>query len=461
MAEFPFPITIRGALPDSEAQTVTCVGLLRELGKKRKVFDGLWRDRPVIVKLFTDAVKAKYRMSREWRGLKLLKERDLNSPTPLFYGKTEQHGWVVVTEKIDDALTVREVWDNTTDAAKRRELLCLVSRELARQHTKGVLQKDLHLGNFLLQDNELFAVDVSQMRFLSREVGKRRAVAHLALLASFAPEGDDETVTNVCEAYVRARSWKPAELDMGEVRKKLAAYRKNGIRKALAKCLRTNRRYQRFREGSYCGVAVREFVEEVDIGRLVENIDGLMEAGQILKNGNTCFVSRVSLAGKDVVVKRYNHKGIIHSARHTIKQCRARRSWLHAHRLQMLNIATPRPLAFIESCKGIIVWESYLITEYAKGRKLYDFMRDGKTGENQRSKVTGQVKELLERLGKYRITHGDLKHSNILITGDGPVLTDLDGMKVHRWNWTCKIRHLKDLKRFGEVGDAIYMDKVF
>ncbi len=54
-------------------------------------------------------------------------------------------------------------------------------------------------------------------------------------------------------------------------------------------------------------------------------------------------------------------------------------------------------------------------------------------------------KEGAERLGRYRITHGDLKHTNILITENGPVLTDLDGAKVHKCNWTYKIRRTTDV----------------
>jgi hypothetical protein len=43
---------------------------------------------------------------------------------------------------------------------------------------------------------------------------------------------------------------------------KLAAYKKNGIKKGLKKCLRTNKRHQRINEYSYLGVAARDFFAE-------------------------------------------------------------------------------------------------------------------------------------------------------------------------------------------------------
>jgi serine/threonine protein kinase len=116
----------------------------------------------------------------------------------------------------------------------------------------------------------------------------------------------------------------------------------------------------------------------------------------------------------------------------------------------VLCIATPKPLAYIEQYKGKLIWQSYLVTEYVKGQNFYYFLRNDKTNGQRRSNAIQQVKDLLERIGKYRITHGDLKHTNILVTENGPVLTDLDGMKVHKCNWTHKNWQAKDLERFAK-----------
>ena len=447
MTEFPFTVTIKPVSSSATPQTVTCVGLLRSLGKKRKVWDAIWNRRPVVVKVFTAPIKAKHHMKREWRTLKLLQKRGLDSPSPLFYGKTDESGWAVVAEKIVDALTAIEVWDNTTDITQKRELLYKISRELARQHHKGVFQKDLHLGNFLLQGNKLFALDPAQMCFLSREVSKRPAIAQLALLASTVPDEDTDTIMQLCQEYVKARSWELGRSDMDLFWRELTRSRRNGIERALRKCLRTSKRYQKINEPPYRGVAARDFFEKADFRKFAETIDALMKSGQILKNGNTSFVSRINWAGEEIVVKRYNHKGTIHSLRHTIKKSRARRNWLHAHRLEMLNIATPSPLAYLEKRKTKLVWKSYFLTKYVAGQNLYYFLRDSSVSEKKRSTVTQQLRELLAKLEKYRISHGDLKHSNILVAENGPVLTDLDSMKPYRWNLTYTMSSRKDLEQ--------------
>lgn len=212
--------------------------------------------------------------------------------------------------------------------------------------------------------------------------------------------------------------------------------------------LRTGKKCLRIKTGRYIAVFDGGFCQGTEPLNFIGQIGALMDAGKILKNGNTSYVSRLTWNGRNIVIKRYNHRGFIHSLRHTIKRSRARRGWLHAHRLGMLGIATPGPLAYIEEHKALLVWNSYLVTEYVAGQNLYDFLRDSNITEQQRSQATGRIKQLLDKLGRYRISHGDLKHSNILITDTGPVLTDLDGMKTHKWNWTSKVRRAKDLKRF-------------
>lgn len=219
-------------------------------------------------------------------------------------------------------------------------------------------------------------------------------------------------------------------------------------KQGLEECLQTNEGYVQIDSGRYRAGFDRSFCEEQEALDFIGQIDAQIKEGQILKRGNTSLVSRVMWCGKDIVIKRYNHRGFIHSVRHTIKKSRALQGWLYGHLLGILKVPAPRPQAYVEQRKGLLLWQSYLVTEYVEGQNLYDVLRDDKTGEHERSQVIEQVAELFARLDKYRITHGDLKHTNILIAGRKAVLTDLDGMKVHSFNWAYKIWRAKDVARF-------------
>jgi len=303
------------------------------------------------------------------------------------------------------------------------------------------------LENFLLDGDKVFALDPGQMKFSSRHVTRSKGISQLALLASCLPDSDTGSVSRLCEEYCKARGWRFRKSDQTLLQKQLIVQRKRAVRKGLKKCLRTSKRHLRIKAGKNLAVFDTSFCQGAEPLDFIKQIDPLMDKGQILKNGNTCYVSRLTWNGKDVVVKRYNHKGFIHSLRHTVKKSRAHRGWLHAHRLGMLNIATPNGLAYIEQRRGSLVWKSYLVTEYIRGHKLYDFLRVGNVTQEKHSKVIQQIKELLDKLGKHRISHGDLKQTNILIAEDSPVLTDLDGMKAHKRNWTYQRRRVKDHAR--------------
>jgi len=214
------------------------------------------------------------------------------------------------------------------------------------------------------------------------------------------------------------------------------------------KYLRTSKRHLRIKAGEYIAEIDRDFCAGAEPRDFIEKIDTLMDAGQILKKGDAVYVSHITWNNKNIVVKRYDHKGFIHSLRHTIKKSRACKGWLYAHILGTLKIASPRALAYIEQRKGLLIWQSYLVTEYVEGEKLWHFLRDDNVAEQEKLDEISQVVKLLDKLWKYRITHGDLKHVNILVTENGPVLIDLDGMIVHMWELLYRNKRAKDMERF-------------
>ena len=472
MAQFPFQLLVKRSGSENQPESLLCTALLRAVPGRRAVYDATLNGKNIIVKVFSHKIRAKHHLKKEWCGLNLLDSKGLNVPKTLFYGQTQDGQQVIAMEKITESATILDVLGKTTNESEKLDLLILVCKELARQHDKGVFQKDLHLGNFLLspvrnstgripeaaaekentsngvRGDKVFMLDPSQIRFSHRELNKRKSISQLARLIGYLPTNDTVSVARLCEEYFKVRGWRFGKPDELLLQKQFITHKEKTVGRALKKCLRTSKRYLRVKSGKYLAVFDRSFYKEAELLDFIEQIDVLMSKGQILKDGHTCFVSRVKWDDKDIVIKRYNHKGFIHSLRHTIKGSRAKRGWLYGHRLRMLDIATPKPLVYIEQYSGPLVWKSYLVTEYVRGQKLYDFLRDTNVAEEDRSAAAQKIAELLDKLSKHRITHGDLKHSNILIKNNGPVLTDLDGMKMHKWNWTCNLRLAKDVNRF-------------
>ena len=161
MAECPFQLSIKQTSSGNEEESLLCTALLRVIPGRREVYDALWNNRGVIAKVFSHKISARHHLEKEWQGLKELCRRGLSSPEPLFHGKTEDGRWVVVIEKIADSATVVDLLNETTEKPEKLNLLMGVCRELARQHGQGVLQKDLHLGNYLTAGNKIYVLDPS------------------------------------------------------------------------------------------------------------------------------------------------------------------------------------------------------------------------------------------------------------------------------------------------------------
>lgn len=392
--DLPFELLVRRSGRNKQTERVLCRGYLRQLAGNREVFDASWGERNIIVKVFFKRFVGWYRLKREWDGLTLLRSRGINAPQPLFYGQTSEGKWAIVTERIADSQTLAEVFSKVAGKKERAGLMKRVCTELAGQHESGIVQRDLHLGNFLLDKDRIVVLDPAEMGFSNRPIGRRKSISQLALLTSNLAGADAESIREIWREYFNRRGWQFGESDERLLETKTKAYKRKSLSKGLKKTLRTSKRFLRIRNFSlpprhkdtkffsFCfaflrafasswfhstlAVFDRAFLGQTEPASFIERIDELTERGEILKRDNTVCISRLTYNGKDIVVKRYNHKGIIQSLYQTIRGSRAKRSWLNCHRERMLDMAEAKLLAYIERRKSGLIWESYLVTEYVE-----------------------------------------------------------------------------------------------
>lgn len=431
---------------------------LRVLPGTREVSEASWRGRDVVLKVFHHRWKARCHYRRELRGLRRLAELGFRAPVLLLSGRTKERHWAVVTEKIDDAVTGLEVWRQAETIQQKMDLLCLIAAELARHHRKGVTQADLHIGNFMLRGDAVFSLDVAQMSFRGRPLGRRASIEDLAKLLSCL--GDDKFwgIDAVASAYAKERQWPWNRPDDEAVRRRVGVLRRKVVEKLVRSSLRTTSRTLRFRHGRFRGVFDKAFAAESAVPPFCDALDALLREGEILKAGNTCFVARVRWNQSDVVIKRYNHKGLWHSLRHTLKGSRARRNWLHANRLRFLGIPTARAIAYIDEWRGPLLWQSYFVMHFVPGTPVSGIFRSEQTSDAQKQHIHEQIVSLLHRMAGHGISHGDMKHGNLLFDGKEVILIDLDGMRVggtgRLWRRRCRRdveRYLRDLSGLNTI----------
>jgi len=415
------------------------------------------------------------RAKREFNASLMLQNNGFDSPTVIALLEHRLGPFrtdsLLITKEVENAKPIPKFLADSRPNHSRN-LIESFGQTIGQMHARGIFHGDLRLGNVLASREK----NVWRFFLLDNERTKK-----------FRKLPDQLRVKNLVQLQMptaitigntdRMRFYKKyaAENAMGKNEQRTLAEKvlKKTFRRLHGRVetgnrsnryLKTNKDFLHIEKGEYLAMFDRSFCEGVEPFDFIEQIDTLMNKGQIFKNDQTSCVSRLMWNGRDIMVKRYNHKGFIHSLRHTIKGSRARRAWLNAHRLRMLGIATPKPLAYIEQRKKPFVWKSYLVTEYVRGPNLKRLLQDNNITEEKWSMITQQVTDIVGKLGKYLITHGDLKHSNILITENGPVLTDLDVMKfrrfkyVHRWkakhDFALSSKNLSACNRGGEQTGA-------
>ncbi len=425
-----------------------CDELIRSVPGRRQVFRGRWEGAAVIIKIFCGKWSARRHVLREWRSLRKLNSSGLSCPEGLFYGRGGDGRWICVSEAISNAADVCGIFESGPEENRKFAILCEVVREAARQHNSGVLQKDMHLGNFLYDGKRVYAIDTAQMRFFNKSIGIKRSLKQLGQLCTNLPAEKKDYAGKLAEVYFQCRGLQISKPLTEKLYQRIERARQANLKRTLKKTMRNSKRYYRFKNGELSGMFSRFFCPPAGASDFAGRLDRLMEEGQILKRGNTCFVSRAKWNGRDVVIKRYNHKGWGHSLRHTLKGSRARRVWLNGYRLRELDIGTPLPVCFIEKHRGLMLYCAYIVNEFVDGPRLHEFLKDQNRTQQERTNTIEQVKKLLDRLHKHRITHGDLKPSNIIVTKNGPVLLDLDSMRVHHLGLLYRRYRAKDLQRF-------------
>lgn len=402
----PFEI----ALPDGS--WLTFAQLLRLLPGRRLAGVALWNGQPVFAKLFVGADAVRHG-ERERAGLAALQAAALPTPAVRFAAPVADGGYLVLCEYLDGACALDEQPLSADDAQPLLPAMAL----LGRLHAAGLIHRDLHPGNFLRHGERLLLIDGDGVR---RAASPAAQADNLALfLAQLTPDWD----ARWCEllpAYARP-------VDAALLGAAVALARRKRLRHFLQKTVRDCSQFAVERNLRRFTAVLR--TEQDALRALLADPDAALAAGRLLKDGGTCTVAAVEVAGRTLVVKRYNLKHWRHALSRAWRPSRAWHSWQAAHRLAFYGIETPRPLALIEERAGPLRGRAFLITEHCPGSNLLDSLD---AAEEPTPTQQLALNRLFATLHQLQITHGDLKATNLLWQTGRIVLIDLDALVEHR-----------------------------
>jgi len=188
---------------------------------------------------------------------------------------------------------------------------------------------------------------------------------------------------------------------------------------------------------------------------LLPDPDRLFHEARILKPGSRTHAGVVEIAGVKYLLKRYNCRGWLYRLGNAVRRSRALRAWLVNWHYLVRGIPVPVPLLCLEERRCRLLERSYVLMEFVENA-LTLRERWARLGENEKRDFLESCGELLGRMHRVGMLHGDLKWDNILVgeisSPDNLRIVDLDGSTAmkhfsHRRARKDFDRFLKDLAK--------------
>jgi tRNA A-37 threonylcarbamoyl transferase component Bud32 len=428
--------------------TLTLQSLLRVLPGQRYVGVAQWRGRTVLAKLLVGN-KAPRHFRRELDGAKLLAAQGLVTPQLLADGLQEGEGGWLLFDYLEGSQSLAQAWAELGGGehltAPREALLGAALQVVAQLHSRGLWQADLHLDNLLQHAGQLYLIDGGGVcaQTPGQPLALDKVLSNLGVLFAQLPPMSEDELEQLLVHYLLANNEHALQLQL--LLNEVAKVRRWRLRDYLKKVGRDCSLFSA-KVGAF-GLRVVRREGEAELQSLLAAPDTYIEQGHQFKGGGAATVARVALNTQPLLVKRYNIKNFAHWCKRFWRPSRAWHSWREANRLQLLGIATPKPLAVLERRWCWLRGTAYLITEYLPGQDIIARFAPYLNATPPETDLLA-LDLLFAALLRERISHGDCKGHNLLWNGANWALIDLDAMRQHRHDSSFKRAFARDRARF-------------
>ncbi|MCO7625608.1 serine/threonine protein kinase [Pseudomonas fluorescens] len=442
----PLTISLADAAGPADLQLLS---LLRVLPGQRYVGAGVWRGRPVLAKLLVGSKAARH-FQRELAGVKLLAEQGLTTPLLLADGLQDGEGGWLLFEFLENAESLGDAWQKVESlpvlADEQSAVLAEALGAIGQLHGKGLWQEDLHLDNLLRQGGQLYLIDGAGIcaETAGQPLSRQKVLENLGVFFAQLPKSLEPFTEELLVYYLLSNS--EHALPLEALQKQIAKVRAWRLKDYLIKVGRECTLFS-VQRGAFALRAIRR-EEEAAMLPVLDQADALLDQGHLYKTGGAASVGKVEVAGRSLVIKRYNIKGFAHWLKRFWRPSRAWHSWREGNRLAFLGIATPKPLAVLEKRFLWLRSRAYLVTEFLPGPDIIErfapYVESGAAPESELQALD----QLFARLIAERISHGDFKGHNLFWQEDRWALIDLDSMCQHSSVGSFAPAYARDRARF-------------
>ncbi|MHA7841033.1 MAG: lipopolysaccharide kinase InaA family protein [Gammaproteobacteria bacterium] len=446
--DLPFTLTLQNSALPLVAQHS-----LRFMPKKRITVLARWGERQVVAKIFFHPKKSHQHFHKELNGLKNYKRSHIPSPLILYSGASEVTNiYVILLEYLKESVSLHTLYKNTPILTEKTALLLPPFHYLAQLHQQGFYHKDLHFGNFLIASGRCLMIDGDGIKKMTNRspLGLAASLKNVAQLSAQIPLNHRHLLNKLYTAYSKQRGW---DLSQPLPKKFLQAVDKATQQRLInyeKKIRRNSSAIQCEKQWRWYIVWQKQYASTAFFHAL-STLDTVMDnkKSHYLKKGNTCTVAKVSVEQHHWVIKRFNIKNWRHGLKRAFSRSRGSKCWRNAHLMLLLGITVQKPIAFLERRWGPFRRQAYYISHFVEGTDLLTYTQQHANNEKILHEVCEVVRDLFIQLHTAKITHGDLKATNFIVTKAKAItLIDLDAVTFHKHTASFQASWKKEMKRF-------------
>jgi heptose I phosphotransferase len=398
----------------------------------------------------------------EWKAIQRLAQLQINTTPLVGYG---QRGFnparlqsFVITEEITDTISLETLANQTIknkiSFSFKQSLIKEIARIARILHDNGLNHRDFYICHFLMKISQ--NPDTSEKIHASIGIEPVLYLIDLHRMLEHRSLPDRWRVKDLAGLYFSSMDCQVTRRDRLRF---IQHYTQQSLRTTLKEHCKRWDRVERLAQQLYLKHFPIDIVRQHLFSRqmycvvdcytdamkmLMENPDkAFSKEAHYLKKGDSTSVVLINLDGHRFVIKRYNILNLFHAVRRQFKKSRAKRSWESAHQLIALGIPTAKPIAMIEKRFGFLLGKAYYITEFVEGVSAKNYFASNKDEFTAR-----KIVKYIRLLRDAKISHGDMKATNIIINNDKPYFVDLDATKKHASTNAFKRAFSQDIKRF-------------
>ena len=435
--------------------------ILRVIPGKRLIGVSSWQNSTVVIKLFFQPKWWKRNFLRDVRGINLLLRHHILTPKILHQTTTSDgRGAVLIIDYLQQGVSLGSLFKEACNEDRRDNITKLALAMIGECHRAGIWQKDIHLQNFMLANEEVYLLDGGDIKAEDGGLSLDTALHNLAVFFAQFPVSRDSRVDEWLDYYREKGLKLTQQATLGfhehirvarEIR--IAKFEKKLFRSTtVTRCVKNSNRF----------VVYDRTIHSPELEKFIENPDNFINENNLFKAGNTSTVAEITIGGREFILKRYNIKSFWHGLTRVFKVSRASHSWRNSRVLEMLGIATPRPYLMLEER---LLWQFrrrafFLMEKVAEPNILERLETDGKLEADIDSLVKA-FQKLFSTMSEYKISHGDMKATNFIFSDQGLYVLDLDAMRRHRSKSSFIDAANKDMSRFQRNWQGGKLERVF